>query len=295
MKHPTGIVITLLAMFLLSQLIGVFVLKNYIDTEETEKTGVLTYKELPSGIERPELNPKYSFIFITTAILAGTAILLLIIKFKKILLWKLWYMASTFATLGIAWAAFMPARIAWAIAFAAAAIKVFKSNFIIHNLTELFIYSGLAAIFVPVMNILSATILLLIISAYDMFAVWKSGHMVAIAKFQMHSNIFAGIAIPKTGTKTQQRGRTTPDRQKKTAESSLAIVGGGDMGFPILFAGTVMASYGFQKASIIPVFATLGLLALFLISKKGKFYPAMPFISAGCFVGYGIVLLAGVI
>ena len=295
MKHPASIITMLLAMFILSQLIGLIVLKSYIDTEATEKTGTLTYKELPSGIERPELNPKYSFIFITTAIIAGTAILLLIIKFRKLLLWKIWYLASTFATLGIAWAAFMPARIAWAIAFAAATLKVFKPNFIIHNLTELFIYSGLAAIFVPVMNITSAIILLLIISAYDMFAVWKSRHMVSIAKFQINSNIFAGIAIPKTETKTQHQGKTTPDRQKKNGENSLAIIGGGDIGFPILFAGTVMASYGLQKAAIIPIFATLGLLALFLISKKGKFYPAMPFISAGCLVGYGIVLLTAVI
>ena len=48
------------------------------------------------------------------------------------------------------------------------------------------------------MNIFSASILLVLISLYDMYAVWKSRHMVAMAKFQSSSNLFAGISIPKS-------------------------------------------------------------------------------------------------
>jgi len=42
---------------------------------------------------------------------------------------------------------------------------------------------------------------------------------------------------------------------------------------------------------IISIFAAIALFLLFLKSEKGKFYPAMPFISAGCIVGYLITLL----
>ena len=44
-------------------------------------------------------------------------------------------------------------------------------------------------------------------------------------------------------------------------------------------------------ALIITLFVSLSLFLLFMASKKGKFYPGMPFLSAGCFLGYLIVLL----
>ncbi len=73
-----------------------------------------------------------------------------------------------------------------------------------------------------------------------------------------------------------------------------AILGGGDIGFPLIFAGVVMKDLmlvnpeliGFLKVLIIPVFVSIALLLLFLKSKKDKFYPAMPFIFAGCIVGF---------
>jgi len=294
MKHQPSIVLVMLVLFLLAQFIGLFVLDNYIDKESSAETGVLTYKELPAGLERPDIAPNYAFIFISVAILIGTGILLLIMKFRQFKLWKLWYFLAVTLSLAIAWAAFIPQLIAGFAAFAAAVFKVFKPNFIIHNLTELFIYSGLAAIFVPIMNVFSAIILLLLISAYDMYAVWKSKHMISLAKFQISSNLFAGLAIPKSlslvaKTTATVKNKKIGSKKVKGTEDRVAIIGGGDIGFPLLFAGTVMAQVGFQKAFIIPIFATLGLAILFFISKKGKFYPAMPFVTAGCFVGYAVI------
>ncbi|MBS3133346.1 hypothetical protein J4470_04485 [Candidatus Woesearchaeota archaeon] len=294
MKHPPSTVLVLLSLFLLAQFIGLFVLDSYIDKELTAETGVVTYKELPAGIERPDIAPDYAFVFIAVAILIGTGILLLIMKFRRFNLWKLWYFLAVTLSLAIAWAAFIPQAMALFAAFIAAVMKVLKPNFIIHNLTELFIYSGLAAIFVPIMNVFSASVLLLLISAYDMYAVWKSRHMVKMAKFQTASNLFAGLAIPKTiplVTKTTAaiKNKKIKAGKKIPKEEKVAIIGGGDIGFPLLFAGTVMANVGFQASFLIPAFAALGLAVLFLISKKGKFYPAMPFVSAGCFIGYGFI------
>jgi hypothetical protein len=52
-----------------------------------------------------------------------------------------------------------------------------------------------------------------------------------------------------------------------------------------------MIQVGLYKALIIPVAATIALTILLLMSKKNHFYPAMPFISIGCFVGYGVAML----
>ena len=41
--------------------------------------------------ERPDVPQQSSFVFILSAILIGTALLLVLIKFKKMSLWKLWF------------------------------------------------------------------------------------------------------------------------------------------------------------------------------------------------------------
>ncbi|MBI5880496.1 hypothetical protein HZB90_00020, partial [archaeon] len=168
-------------------------------------------------------------------------------------------------------------------------LKIYKPNFIIHNLSEVFVYGGLAAIFVPIMNLYAVVILLILISVYDMIAVWQSKHMVKMAQFQTESKVFAGISIPyqipKCGKAVEGKGRKVKEEIKS------AILGGGDIGFPLLFAGVLMKSMSFAKVLIVPVVVSLALLLLLLLAKKDKFYPAMPFITIGCFVGYGILWL----
>ena len=283
MKNPPSVVAVLLLLFISAQFMGLFILKS-ADFEA----------EPFPGVGRPDVAPGQSYIFIGIAILIGTALLLLIMKFHKFGLWKLWYFLSVFATLAVAWNVFFSAVMAGIAAFAAAAWKVFRPNFIIHNLTELFIYGGLAVIFVPIMNLFSASVLLLLVSAYDVYAVWKSRHMVRMAKFQAASRLFAGLAVPKSFkgmSKPVPRHFQAKGALSKQDGVAVAILGGGDIGLPLLFAGVVMSQFGFARAFVVPVFASIGLAFLFAISKKGKFYPAMPFVSAGCFIGYGIIAL----
>src|SRR3989304_4378805 len=61
-------------------------------------------------------------------------------------------------------------------------VKIYKRKFLIHNITELFIYPGIAAVFVPILNIFTIIFLLVFISIYDMWAVWHSGIMQKMAK-----------------------------------------------------------------------------------------------------------------
>lgn len=292
MKHPTSTVLVLLILFFSAQAIGMLVLNSYIDTAATAESGVTTYRVLPGGIERPEGSPSSVLFLIIGSVLVGTILLLFIIKFRRFGLWKIWYFLAVSLSLGIAWSAFIPSKIAGAAAVVAASIKVLRPNFIIHNLTELFIYSGLAVIFAPVLNIATAIALLLLISVYDMYAVWKSKHMVSMAKFQSSSSLFAGISVPRK--LSSFRAVPAPSSKKTKAipvTESIAVIGGGDIGFPLLFAGVAMSQFGFAQTFVIPVFATLALAVLFLFSKKGKFYPAMPFVTAGCLLGYGLLLL----
>ncbi len=284
MKHSLKVTFFLLSLFLLSQLVGLEVLDNYVDSEKSSVEGKPVYKDLPYDIQRPDVKPELSVWMIVVAILVGTTLLLLLIRFRQIAIWKVWFFSSVLLTLSISLSSFIQSTAAFAISLLLSLWKVLKPNAFIHNFTEIFIYGGLAAIFVPLLNIAAASLLLLLISAYDAYAVWKSKHMVKMAKFQTESKLFSGLYFPS--------GQPSA-RSSAKGKSTAAVLGGGDMGFPLIFAGVVMKTYGFQLALIIPAFTALSLLGLMILGERNRFYPAMPFLSAACFLGYGVVWLLG--
>ncbi|MBW3002095.1 hypothetical protein KY338_02965 [Candidatus Woesearchaeota archaeon] len=294
MKHAFKVTLFLVALFLAAQIIGLVITSKYVNVEATAATGELSWKPLPSiagvGIERPDIAPEKSFLYILGAIIIGTLLILALIKWGRINLWKLWFFVAVVLCLHVAFSAFISANISIILALVLGIWKVYKPNIYIHNFTELFIYSGLAVIFVPVMNLFAAFALMILLSFYDMYAVWKSKHMISMAKFQTKSGVFAGVLMPyKLKAQKKIKGR------KKAGKIRTAILGGGDIGFPLIFTGVVFKSVGFYNALIIPFFAAAALLLLLFMGKKDRFYPAMPFISAGCFVGYLVILLISLI
>jgi presenilin-like A22 family membrane protease len=261
MKHTLKVTLILVVLFLLSHLIGLFIVSEYVDTGE-----------LPYGIERPEIEENTSYLPIIIAVLLASGIFLLLMKFNAVKIWKIWFIFATVYLLGIAFSALVSSIVALGIALVLGLLKFYKPNMIVHNFTELFIYSGIAAIFAPMMSILAVSILLILISIYDAIAVWKTKHMVKMAKFHAKANMFAGLLVPYGKNKN-------------------ALLGGGDIGFTLLFSGVVFIKLGLVAAIITSLMTTLALFLLFIYSKKDRFYPAMPFLSAGCFLGLLIAFL----
>ncbi|MBS3120024.1 hypothetical protein J4475_04345 [Candidatus Woesearchaeota archaeon] len=289
MKHPAPFTIYLIILFFSAQVIGLFIISQYVHTEVSTETGqkiVVGVKELPAGIERPPVTESASFIPIIIGVLVGTVLVLLLAKYRKPNWWRTWFFASVTLTMTIAFAAFLKAELAFMLAAGLAYFKIVKPNVFIHNITELFIYSGIAAIFVPVMNVFSATVLLLLISGYDVFAVWKSKHMIKLADFQANSKVFAGLAIPYKKQLSSKRAKAPASKL-----AAAAILGGGDIAFPMLFAGTLLKSFSFPQVLLVVATATMALAVLLFIAKKGRFYPAMPVLTIGCLIGYWVLLL----
>ncbi|MEA2036445.1 MAG: presenilin family intramembrane aspartyl protease [Nanoarchaeota archaeon] len=300
MKHTSKVTLLMVLLFFIAQVVGLFITGAYIDAEATDEKGEVTYSALPYSIERPPIEQKRSFIFIITAILIGTVLALLLIKFKKTFLWKIWFFLAVFLCLSIALAAFIAPYVALALSLILALYKIFRPNVFIHNITEVFIYGGLAAIFVPIMNLFAVVILLVLISIYDYIAVNKIKHMVTLAKFQTKTKVFAGLFIPyerETAKEIYEKPKKAKHHVVKTAK--IAVLGGGDIGFPLIFSGVVMSGLilensmlvAFLKTLIIPVFTSVALYILLMKGEKDKFYPAMPFLSAGCFLGFFVLWL----
>ena len=281
MKHTIKVTIILLLLFICSHLIGLFIVNHYLPSTT----------DLPLRIEKPQFAEETSYIPIFITIIFATLLALVLIRLKAVKVWKFWFLLSVFMTLTVAFNAFIPEVFAITLAVIFALLKIFKPNVYIHNLTELFIYGGLAAIFVPVLNVFSAIVLLILISIYDFIAVWHTKHMVSMAKFQSSTNIFAGLLVPYSENKIISKSyKKVPLSNKESkVKISEAMLGGGDIGFPLLFSGVILKTYGLHQALIVSFCSALALLVLFIIAEKKKFYPAMPFITAGCLIGYAIV------
>jgi presenilin-like A22 family membrane protease len=287
MKHNWKIIAILLGMFLVTQFIGLYVVDYYS----------MDGHDLPFGMQTPEIEEERDFysIFpsIIIAFVIAVALLFLLNKFDMAFILKLWFFIVVVIALGISFNSILgvfgySVIIATIIALPLAFVKIYKREFLIHNFTELFIYPGIAAVFVPILNVWTIIFLLVLISIYDMWAVWKSGIMQKMAKYQIQKlNIFGGFFVPylpkKAKLKLQKMKKK--DLKKKKIKVNVAILGGGDVIFPIIAAGVIMIRFGLIPALLVTLGATLGLSYLFFFSEKKKFYPAMPFITAGIFLG----------
>ncbi len=284
-------------MFVAAQLIGIYVNYTYTPTVTTtfNKT-TNTYENqtnynIPYGFEPPsEIKPLSALTSIIFALVIAIALMLLLMKLKAEIFLRWWFFVVIVIGLAVAFNTFFisiqsGSLIALGLGLLLAYFKVFKRNLWIHNTTELFIYPGIAALFVPLLSLWVVIFLLIIISAYDMYAVWHAGFMQKMAKYQIEKvRVFSGFFVPylAKGERAILEKAKASGKNLKKIKVHFAILGGGDVVFPIMLSGVLVVQGLFLSALLVTVGATIALALLFYMSKKGKFYPAMPFISAGC-------------
>ena len=288
MKHKLSITLILLAMFLVAQIIGLAVINSY------------TEKDLPYGMQPADdfeqMSSLSKIISIMISLTIAIALIFILMKFKWKFIFKAWFFVVIILALSIAINSLLQNWVVSAtiisliIAIPLAIFKIYKPNILVHNATELLIYPGIAAVFVPILSIWSIIVLLIIISIYDMWMVWKTGLMQKMAKFQMNElKIFGGFLIPYASKKVKQQIQKLRKSKSKKAKNkkfkvSLAILGGGDVVFPIITAGIFLRALGLAHALFIVGGALAGLIFLFSQTEPKKSYPAMPYITIGMFI-----------
>lgn len=310
MKHNIKITLVLLAMFLATQFIGLYIVNNYLPVKiiNGEKVEVES-PDLPFGLQPPEIkeNREFSqmFLIIFSAFVFAIILLILLTRINAEFLIKLWFFLVVLLALGISANVFVSKiffssleifstalPVSWILSLILmlpfAFIKIYRRDFLIHNATELFIYPGIAAIFVPILNIYTISVLLIFISVYDIWAVNKSGIMQRMAKYQIKKlNVFSGFFVPYISQRLREKLKKLKksELRKRKIKVNLAILGGGDVVFPIIASGVMLKTLGFVPAVFVIIGAALGLCYLMFFGEKKKFYPAMPYITAGIFLG----------
>jgi presenilin-like A22 family membrane protease len=318
MKHNFTVTALLVLFFVVAQLVGLGLMNIGLEGKAINtETGKIepVYSEGTQALQT-NMSPTQFAIYVISGIAIGTVIILLLAKFNKIRVWKVWFFLAVFIAISFALRVVLPLWVAMLLALGLATWKVFKSNIFIHNITEILMYAGIGVFLIVNFDLFWAFIILIAISIYDVWAVWGKKHMVSMAKFQTKSNVFAGLMIPYKGGKIMDFKKPSntgklrppePSKEFRETGAKTAILGGGDIAFPLLFSGVVMKALftnhtwlnpgditklaALQYTLIITLTTTAALLLLFVLAKKDKFYPAMPFIFAGCLAGFGIIKL----
>lgn len=258
MKHTKKITALLVLVFLLHQLFGIFIISN------------ISSEELVTEYSQNEISPEV--IFLPFFIIIASVIFIILSKFKILI--KYWHTLALVLCGFITLSVIIEPLQALILSILIIILKKSTDDEYYNNVSELIIYPSIAIILMPVLNLLSAIILLLIISVYDFLAVYLSKHMIVLAKTQMKENIFSGIKI--------NYGKES------------AIIGGGDIAFVMILVTVILRDYSLINSVITAVFSSIGLLALLLLAEKKKFYPAMPFLAISSIIGFFVsILLTG--
>jgi len=163
----------------------------------------------------------------------------------------------------------------------------FWHSIFIHDLLVLLGIAGagswLGLSFTPQLVIL----LLLVFSIYDFIAVYKTKHMVKMARAMIQADSIVGIIVP---SRAKDFGK---DITKVQPGGKFLIVGGGDIVFPLILCASFVP-VSMVKALIMVLFSLLGLgfsFWVFTTQKIKKPIPALPPITLGAVIGYLVTLL----
>ncbi|MFW6231304.1 MAG: hypothetical protein ACOC32_04770, partial [Nanoarchaeota archaeon] len=100
MKHDLKVTILLVLFFLAAQYVGLFITSQYVKVEQivdvdgNKSYNVTEVKDLPLSMERMDVSGFGLILYLSLGILIGTAIVLILVKFRKPTVWKVWYFIS---------------------------------------------------------------------------------------------------------------------------------------------------------------------------------------------------------
>ncbi len=184
-----------------------------------------------------------------------------------------------------------PEAVAYVVAALAALAWLFFARIWLHNILLLIALAAAASVFGFLFSPLTFMIFMLVISLYDFLAV-RFGFMVWMADRLSNTTSLPAFIYPKKVKDVSLNINTVQFDELKKEEASKrehTILGGGDIGFPLMLTVSVYFEYGLDGALLVGACALVGIMGAFLIQQywlKGKPMPALPPITALSLIGY---------
>ena len=243
------------------------------------------------GITPPSVSSGFGIAYFLGAV-AVMALILFLIPLNKLKLVFQFLFALMFAW-GVFIMAFLtlPYPAAYPLAIIAGLAWLLWARVWLHNLVLLIALASAGSVFGSLFSPWAFLIVMLVIAVYDFLAV-RFGFMVWMVDRLSETVTLPAFIYPRKigdwllGLKTV---RVNELAAKPAAEREYSLLGGGDIGFPLMLASSVYFVSGLSPAVLVGGFALFGLLSAFLIQwlwLKGKPMPALPPIAFFCLIGF---------
>ena len=199
-----------------------------------------------------------------------------------------------------AWGAFIvfaftvPLPLTYALAVFTFIVWFFWARVWLHDLLLILALASAASVFGFLLSPWTFMLLMLIVAVYDVVAV-RFGYMLWMADKLSEFGALPAFILPRriVDWNLSIRQIHISDLTKEQPDKrEYSILGGGDIGFPLMLVASVFFDAGLVNAIIVSAFALFGLLSAFaiqLLVLKGKPMPALPPIAFACIIGFLIV------
>jgi presenilin-like A22 family membrane protease len=241
------------------------------------------------------IGPIVAYFFGVVVVMGLVLFIIPLSKLKLVFraLFALMFAWGVFIVVGLT----LPDILSYPVAAIAGIVWLFWARVWLHDLLLLVTLSGAGSVFGFLFSPLTFMIFMLIIAVYDVVAV-RFGFMVWMADKLSEADTLPAFIFPRQigdWKLSLSKVRVGDLRNKESDEREYSILGGGDIGFPLMLAVSVFFETGLSSAVLVGVFALIGLMGAFLIQSfwlKGKPMPALPPITFASLIGFLIVSLA---
>ncbi len=245
------------------------------------------------GIPSPDVSilPIILYFFGVVAIMTVVLFLIPVDKLK--------YVFRALFTLMYGWGVLIivflvgPDWLAWTLAVIVAAAWLFYPRVWVQNIALLIALSAAGSVFGYLFHPWTFMVFMLIIAVYDIIAV-RFGLMVWMADRMSETTALPAFIYPKKlrdwGMKLSVASIGNL-KEKEPEEREYSILGGGDIGFPLMLATAVFFRLGTAAAWLVGGFSLIGLMMAFVIQTvwlKEKPMPALPPIAGFSLIGWFI-------
>ncbi len=198
------------------------------------------------------------------------------------ILFTLFFFLVVFAGSELVGAAFLPFPDDAFFALGVIALLLALPAVLTHDLAVGLGLAGVAAALGLSLTPSIALIILVLFSLYDIIAVYRTRHMVRMARTMLASGVVFGFIIP-----SRWRDFFAGSRSAEPGERFM-ILGSGDIGLPLVFAASIIPVSP-ASAVVVAVSAVIGLFTthlLFTNQYRRRAMAALPPIVTWCAIGY---------
>ena len=238
------------------------------------------------------LGPVLIYFIAAVVVLGVTLFIVPVSALKAILraLFALLFAWGVFIVL-VVW---LPAIASGVVAVAIGAVWFLLPLLWVHDTVMLLAMASVGAVFGRFLSPWTAMVVLLALSVYDFLAV-RFGYMMWMVKKMSNTTALPAFVIPRYASEWSanlRKADLATLAQDKPSEREFSILGGGDIGFPMLLISSAYFAYGFAGSLVTAAFCLAGLLSAYALQRfvlKGRPVPALPPISVLAVIGLLIV------